>query len=152
MNLRFAFGNVWQRALRGDMKKHPRLKANRYPQLTELSNARGIIMKGKSKNTLSALRVSTRERPTLLHEMRIDQVLLDFAKQYYARFVFENPGAPITEEDIVVHAMVFFEVQGYAIRTTDSDGNMTWTATSKFLSETRLERGPVVTLLTHYEP
>jgi hypothetical protein len=100
-------------------------------------------MTRKTSRKHSGLKV---EFPPPFVPMRLDQVLWDFAQFYGKLFRADHPDLKLSIDQAVLAGALAFEERGVAVRYTDPDGGMTWKATPKFLRETGLEPGGLVTI------
>jgi hypothetical protein len=84
--------------------------------------------------------------PPPIVEMRLDQVLWDFAQQYRKMFAKNNPHLKLSKDQAAISMLMSFEEGGHAVRYTDPDGSIIWRASPKFLRETGLEPGTLVSI------
>ena len=78
--------------------------------------------------------------------IKIENVIWQFAKHYRKLFIANNPRKPISMS--IAAAATFHALRdvGHAVEEVDADGTVCWRATPKFLRETGLEPGPLITL------
>jgi hypothetical protein len=77
--------------------------------------------------------------------IQMDEVLWEFSKCYRKKFLAEYLDAELNADNAALALMLALETNGDAVQNISPDGNVTWTATTKFLGSTGLERGPLVT-------
>jgi hypothetical protein len=78
--------------------------------------------------------------------IRMDQVLWAFAQCYHKMYAADHPHPDLSKELAAIAMLMAQEEIGRAIRYTDPDGTITWRASPKFLRETGLEPGSLVTI------
>jgi hypothetical protein len=76
----------------------------------------------------------------------MDQVLWDYAQFYRKMYAADHPHLDVSKELAAIALLETQEGLGGAIRYTDADGTITWRASPKFLRETGLEPGSLVTI------
>jgi hypothetical protein len=92
------------------------------------------------------IRLLEKVRSALNPEIHMDQVLWEFAKQYRKRLIADQPGIEVSDYVIATAALYAFHHCGHASREVRANGQIVWIATPKFLNETGLARGEVVTV------
>jgi hypothetical protein len=78
--------------------------------------------------------------------VQIDEVLWEFSKSYRKMFQAKHPDVKLSAGVAAIATVRAMETTGHAVQNIGPDGNVTWTATKKFLDETGLEAGPLVTV------
>jgi hypothetical protein len=76
--------------------------------------------------------------------IRMDKVLWEFGKLYYEKFAGEHPSKELSVIAGTIGMLLAFEATGFAVRHSDTEGNVTWRATRKFLDGIGREAGPLV--------
>lgn len=77
--------------------------------------------------------------------IKIENVIWQFAKLYQRKLVTAHPDCEINMSVAAVATLRAFKESGHAVEHPNADGSVTWKATPKFLRETGLEPGPLVT-------
>jgi hypothetical protein len=83
--------------------------------------------------------------------IKMDEVLWEFSKRYGTLYTAQT-GICLGERAAAVAGLLAFENSGDAVRCANSDGSITWKATPKFLCETGLEAGSLVTFRPGRKP
>jgi hypothetical protein len=77
--------------------------------------------------------------------IRIENVIWQFAKQYRKKFIANHPDMQISMSIAAVATFRALRDSGHAVEELDAAGNATWKVTKKFPRETGLEPGPFMT-------
>ncbi len=76
--------------------------------------------------------------------IKIENVIWQFAKLYRDKFAADHPGQQMNMSVAAVATFLALKENGDAVEHADADGSVTWKATPKFLQSTGLEPGPLV--------
>jgi hypothetical protein len=90
--------------------------------------------------------VLSREWPSPFLPIRMDEVLWEFAQRYHKLHSVARPHLNASVGLVTVSMLMMYEEFGSAVRYTAPDGSTTWRASAKFLRETGLEPGGLVTM------
>jgi hypothetical protein len=78
--------------------------------------------------------------------VRMEEVLWQLSKYYCRKLNTEHPGAELSPDVAAMALLCALERSGDAVQNICPEGIVTWRATTKFLRDTGLETGPLVTL------
>jgi len=77
----------------------------------------------------------------------MDQILWKFGQFYHKHFCQENPEhSDVSVGVITMSFLLALEAEGHATKHVDPNGDVTWTATARFMAGKKSESGPLISL------